>query len=78
MENLNQLKSIVDNAPDGATHYADNGSQSVYLKHNIRREFVYFNGKTFNAFSSKSKYLLGCKLIRSLSDINRIIELIGS
>ena len=75
METLEQLKDIVKNAPDGATHLSSSVGQSRYLKHNVRREFVYYDGRTFCSFPSRSRYLIACESIRSLSDIKRIIEL---
>lgn len=74
-ESLEDLKAIVDNVPEGATHIAKSIGQRRYLKHNVRRDFVYHDGRTFCAFPSKSRYLNTCKSIRSLSDIKRIIEL---
>lgn len=75
MESLEELKSIIDNAPEGATHISSSIGQSRYLKHNVRRDFVYYDGRTFCAFPTGSGYLKTCKLIRSLPDIKRIIEL---
>lgn len=75
METLEELKDIRDNAPEGATHIAKSTGQSRYLKHNVRRDFVYHDGRTFCAFPSKSGYLKTCKSIRSLSDIKQIIDL---
>lgn len=75
METLEQLKEIVKNAPEGATHFSSSVGQSRYLKHNVRREFVYYDGRTFCSFPSRSRYLIACESIRSLSDIKLIIEL---
>ena len=75
METLEQLKYVVKNAPEGASHIAKSVGQERYLKHNVRRDFVYYDGRTFCAFPSKSGFLKTCKSIRSLSDIKLIIEL---
>lgn len=75
MESLEELKAIIDNAPEGASHIAKSAGQSRYLKHNKRRDFIYYDGKTFCAFPTGSGYLKTCKSIRSISDIKRIIEL---
>lgn len=74
METLEELKAIRDNAPEGATHIASSVGQSRYLKHNVRRDFIYYDGRTFCAFPSRSGYLRVCESIRELSDIERIIE----
>lgn len=75
METLKELKAIIAGKPEGATHIAKSAGQSRYLKHNVRRDFIYYDGKTFCVFPARSGYLKTCKSIRSLSDIERIIEL---
>lgn len=75
METLEELKEIIENAPEGSSHIAKSVGQSRYLKHNVRRDFVYYDGRTFCAFPSKSGFLKTCKSIRSLSDIKHRIEL---
>lgn len=75
METLKELKSIIAGAPEGATHIASSVGQSRYLKHNVRRDFVYYDGRTFCSFPSRSGYLRVCESIRELSDIEQIIEL---
>lgn len=75
METLEQLQSIIDNAPDGATHISNTKGQIRYLKHNVRREFIYSVNSSWAAFTLKSQYLKYCSDIRSLSDIKRIIGL---
>jgi hypothetical protein len=74
---LNELIAIRDKGKEiDATHYAvtDLG-ELMFLKKNVRYDFIYFNDTSWNAFKGKSKVLLRCKYIRSLSDINTIIEL---
>ena len=66
MESLQELKAIVDNAPDGATHIDD---IKTYWK--VISEFDYF-------FHNDSQWDNSEPLengTRSLSDIKRIIEL---
>lgn len=75
METLDELKAIRDNAPDGATHIAQSKCSCRYLKHNVRRDFVYHDGRTFCAFPSKSGFLKTCQSIRLISDIKHLVEL---
>jgi hypothetical protein len=75
METLEELKAIIAGKPEGASQIAKSAGQSRYLKHNKRRDFIYYDGKTFCSFPVGSGYLKTCKSIRSLSDIERIIEL---
>ena len=63
------------NAPEGATHYATTIGQKRYLKHNVRREFIYHNNSTWCAFTAKSKFLMTCNELRSLSDLREILAL---
>ena len=71
METIQQLKAIANNAPEGATHYNKEGDYK-YL--NLTR----FSGN--QAFTSNENLIniMPNKLygLRSLSDINRIIELL--
>jgi len=75
MDALQNLKEIIKHKPDGATHIATSVGKIRYLKHNVRRDFVYYDGRTFCSFPSRSWYLRTCESIRELSDIERIIEL---
>ena len=70
METLEQLKEIVKNAPEGATHYNKKGEYK-YLK------LTYFNGYQAFVNGESTINVMPNKLygLRSLSDINRIIEL---
>lgn len=64
METLEQLKEIVKNAPEGATHYDEDGD---YIKFGINYPYWY-DGSTWFELES-------CGSVRSLSDIKLIIEL---
>tara|TARA_R110002073_G_scaffold133936_4_gene281479 strand:- start:23563 stop:23847 length:285 start_codon:yes stop_codon:yes gene_type:complete len=71
-ESLKELKGIIDNAPEGATHF---GIDFIYYKYEkadsvaVWREYI----------KIKSTFVLNqciCMMnLRSLSDIKRIIEL---
>lgn len=64
METLEELKAIRDNAPEDATHFDEDGD---YIK--ISGNYLYcYNGITWFEIDF-------CGSLRSLSDINRIIEL---
>lgn len=75
METLEELKAIVDNAPDGSTHYdrknyftfVSEFDDGLYYSHwrkwvNHKQSIVLYQSR-------------GIDNIRSLSDIKRIIEL---
>lgn len=64
METLEQLKEIVKNAPEGATHYDEDGD---YIKLGINYPYWY-DGSTWFELES-------CGYVRLLSDIKCIIEL---
>lgn len=69
-QSTEELKAIIENAPEGATHYNKKGEYK-YLK------LTYFSG--YQAFTSSGNLLsvspdkLYC--LRSLSDIKEIVEL---
>lgn len=65
METLEELKAIRDNAPDGATHISE--FVHCYVKLNVGYYF-WWDGDAWYPLD-------GPLLLRSLSDINRIIEL---
>ena len=44
MNALQNLKEIIKHKPDGATHIATSVGKIRYLKHNVRRDFVYYDG----------------------------------
>ena len=66
METLEELKAIVDNAPDGATHIDDDGDYAKY-----GGMYDYFYSKGLREWISTDTVSID----RSLSDIKRIIEL---
>ena len=67
-ESLGELKAIVDNAPDGATHY---DSLATWKYKNLDRgTFLMPDGTGY-----KIDEFYPNETIRSLSDINLIIEL---
>lgn len=74
METLKELKAIRDNAPEGANQVEmhSSGNINCYIKYTEKGVFVWHEKEWFNAIK---KELGHCWLIRSLSDINRIIEL---
>jgi len=65
-ETLEELKAIVDNAPDGATHIDDDGDYAKY-----GGMYDYFYSKGLREWISTDTVSID----RSLSDIKRIIEL---
>lgn len=67
METLEQLKEVIKNAPDGATHYDEDGD---YIKFGINYPYWY-DGSTWFELES-------CGSVRSLSDIKLIVELMES
>lgn len=75
IESLEQLKAIRDGAPDGANQVEihSSGNVNCYIKYTENGIFVWHEKKWFNAIK---KELGHCWFIRSLSDINRIIELL--
>lgn len=70
METLEQLKAIRDNAPDGATH-ADAERCYVRFSQINRGRYVFVCTCDYIGWVGANSALLS----RSLSDINRIIEL---
>lgn len=66
METLKELKDILDNAPISATHY---GSDNCYVKFEHTEFYYFFDGKW------RVLHFDTLELMRSLSDINRIVEL---
>lgn len=69
METLEELKAIVENAPERATHV---GEDSKYLKFRKNNDWFEYS----NSFSGHSViYTQNLDNARSLSDIERIIEL---
>lgn len=70
-ETLDELKAILDNAPDGATHYSN--CESAYYKFKCECWMFCCRGKTLFEFVQDDDYV--CDELRSLSDIKRIIEL---
>lgn len=68
METLEELKAIVENAPEGATHIDEDGD---YVKP-IGDELYYYS--FVNGVGWSTEYFIPCRM-RSLSDIKRIIEL---
>ncbi|PHQ89859.1 MAG: hypothetical protein COB48_13085 [Pseudoalteromonas sp.] len=67
-ETLEELKAIIENAPEGATHLDDDGD---YVKF-IDDEMYHYS--FVRGYGWSSDYVSPCEL-RSLSDIKRIIEL---
>lgn len=67
-ESLEELKSIIDNAPQGATHY------DVYYYRYSGDEVQSAPSKRFG-WEFMSDGSVGLELTRSLSDIEEIIEL---
>lgn len=67
-ESLEELKVIIDNAPEGATHYDEDDD---YVKF-IDDEMYHYS--FVQGYGWSSDYVSPCEL-RSLSDIERIIEL---
>lgn len=68
MESLAELKSIIDNAPDSATHIDNNG---IYLKYDLNKVLSIFH-------VNYKRWQVASPMInpwRSLSDIKRIVEL---
>jgi len=70
-ETLEDLKAIVDNAPDGATHYSS--IEGVYYKFECECWMWGPYGSVLFHFVQGDDFV--CENIRSLSDIKRIIEL---
>jgi hypothetical protein len=66
METLEQLKTIRDNAPDGATHIYD---VDTYWKVVSELDYYFYNGSHWDVSEPLKN------ATRSLSDIERIIEL---
>lgn len=73
-ETLEELKAIRDNAPEGANQVEihSSGNVNCYLRYAENGVFVWYEGKWIDG---NKKLLSHCWFIRSLSDINRIIEL---
>ncbi len=71
-ESLEELKAIIDNAPDGATHF---GIDCVYYQYEKADSIAVWR----EYYKRKSNFVLNkciCMMdLRSLSDIKRIIEL---
>lgn len=72
IETLEELKSIIDNAPEGATHF---GIDCVYYQYEKADTIAVWR----EYYKRKSNFVLSqciCMMdLRSLSDIKRIIEL---
>lgn len=67
METLKQLKAIVENAPEGATHVSDS---NVY--------FCFIDGVPHNFWVNGDEWV-DCRIptfTRELKDINKIIQLL--
>lgn len=76
MENLEQLKEIVKNAPEGASHIEKLASGNIYYLKRVNQCGVY--GYKFYSVDHESYIGSGSVSgqVRSLSDIKRIIELL--
>ena len=70
MENLKELRVILDNAPDGACGYCSN---EEYWKFENNVAFVFEHHSQFQGWFKDD--LMYIKNIRSISDIKRIVEL---
>lgn len=68
MESLEELKAIIDNAPEGASHVDDT---YTYWKVVSEFDYYFYNGSQWDDSESIQSGT------RSLSDIARIIELMG-
>ena len=76
METLEQLKAIVENEPEGATHIEILASSNIYYLKRVNQYGVY--GYKFYSVDHDSYIDVGTVSgeLRSLSDIKRIIELL--
>lgn len=76
-ESLEELKSIIDNAPEGATHIEGLSFGTICYLRRVIINGVY----SYEMYSEKYEGYIGCPVLtgelRSLSDIKRIIELMG-
>lgn len=70
METLKDLKTIRDNAPEGATEFTTRFGKYEYYKFSIHGCWYYFEGNNWVPIERPQI------VSRSLSDINRIIELL--
>lgn len=70
MKALEDLKAIIANAPDGASHYSV--SEQTYYKFKCECWMWCSKGKSLFSFVQDDEV---CNDLRSLSDIERIIEL---
>ena len=68
MQTLEQLKTVSDNAPDGATHIDCDDDYVKFIDDEI------YHYSFVRGYGWSNDYVTPCEL-RSLSDINRIIEL---
>ena len=75
-ESLEDLKAIVDNAPDGATHYSVNQYDFIegYFKLHNCNCLCYYGGKGWVDIGEDTS-IDGNHYVRDISDIKRIIEL---
>ena len=71
MESISDLKNIIDSAPEGATHYSV--SEQAYYKFKCECWMWCDKGKSLFSFMQDDDEV--CNYLRSLSDIERIIEL---
>ncbi len=73
-ETLEELKAIIDNAPEGANQVEihSSGNVNCCIKYAETGAFVWHEKEWINA---TAKTLGHCWFIRSLSDINQIVEL---
>ena len=70
-ESLEELKAIINNAPEGATHYSID--ESVYYKFKCECWMFCHRGRALFEFVKDDDYV--CNELRLLSDIKRIIKL---
>lgn len=71
METLEELKAIIASKPEGATHYSV--SEQAYYKFKCECWMWCDKGKSLFSFIQDDDEV--CNELRSLSDIERIIEL---
>lgn len=71
METLEELKAIIAGKPEGATHYSV--SEQAYYKFKCECWMWCDKGKSLFSFMQDDDEV--CNYLRSLSDIERIIEL---
>lgn len=71
-ETLEELKAIRDDAPDGATHFDDNSVYYMYEKADSIAVWREYTKRNSTFVLSQCICMFG---LRSLSDIERLIEL---